>query len=348
MLRALTQLADALAKLRRRFMPAEFAALELGTMSWVTLALSAFCELGLPDALAAQPRSAHELAAQGFGRAELLERLLRSLAAYDVVHYRAGRYTLGRAGKALAGPASVAPMIRYANAPWHLQAYMHLPQTVRSGTPGFECAHGEGLFSYIQRDANAGAIFDEAMRSLATIFAGALVHGYDFSHIRTLIDVGGGTGAVAVTLQRRYPNLHVSVFELPAVAARGRNASPVPYIEGDIFCEVPPEADCYVLAHVLHDWGDGECEKILCNIRRAMTSGSKLIVYELVAPPPGNGWTQDRLSDLEMLAVLPGKERTREEFEALFKRCGLRLARVVATSAPESAIECVPDETPGR
>jgi hypothetical protein len=97
------------------------------------------------------------------------------------------------------------------------------------------------------------------------------------------------------------------------------------------------------LSHVLHDWDDDSCLRMLRNVRRAMTPHARLLVYEIVAQPPNNWWTQDRLADLEMLAMLPGRERTREEFESLFARAGLRLERVIATGAAESLLEALAD-----
>ena len=85
-----TRVADALHKLRRRIIPRHYAIIELGTMSWVAQSVAAFCELGLPDALARGPVTADELASQGFGDRNALFRLLRALAAYDVVRFLGG------------------------------------------------------------------------------------------------------------------------------------------------------------------------------------------------------------------------------------------------------------------
>jgi hypothetical protein len=72
-----------------------------------------------------------------------------------------------------------------------------------------------------------------------------------------------------------------------------------------------------------------------------MPPGARVLVYEIVVPPPNNWWSQDRITDLEMLAMLPGRERTREEYAALFARAGLRLERVIATGAAESILEAL-------
>ena len=108
---------------------------------------------------------------------------------------------------------------------------------------------------------------------------------------------------------------------------------------GDFFTDAPPAADVYILSHVLHDWDDDSCVRILQNVRRAMPAGARVLAVEILVEPERNAWSQDKITDLEMLVTLTGRERTREEFTALFARSGLRLERVIPTSAAESIIE---------
>ncbi len=346
LVRAITRCADVLAKLRRRLLPAPFAALELGTMSWVSLAVAAFCELGLPDALADGAYTPDELADKGFGEQARLFRLLRALAGYGVVRYAGkGRFTLGYAGLGLVGDNSMGAMIRYANAPWHLQAYTQLAQAVRTQRSGFELSQGKSMFEYLTSDQSAGVTFDAAMQSLTSLYAPALAQAYDFSRFARIVDIGGGSGSVLATILGRFRRVRGTLFELPAVAQRARErgmSERIDVVEGDIRVDVPPPADAYILSHVLHDWDDDSCVRMLQNVRRALGAAARVLVFEIVAPPPNNSWSQDRITDLEMLAMLSGRERTREDFAALFARAGLWLRRIVPTSAPESILEGVP------
>lgn len=309
-------------------------------MSWVAQSVAAFCELGLPEALASGARTADGLAEQGYGDRDRLFRLLRSLAAYEVVDYCGnGRFALGHLGKGLVGADSAAPMIRYANAEWHTRGYTHLAKGIRENRSGFEAAQGRTLFEYFGDHRESGELFDRAMQSLTALFADAFAGAYDFSGSQHVVDVGGGTGILLKKVLARFPQLRGTVFELPGVVGRVETDDRLQAVAGDIFTGAPPAADAYILSHVLHDWNDEACVRMLRNVRRAMSPRSRVLVYEIAASPPNNWWTQDRLSDLEMLAMLPGRERTREEFAALFKLAGLRLTRVIATAAPESILE---------
>ncbi|HET9097424.1 MAG TPA: methyltransferase [Candidatus Baltobacteraceae bacterium] len=337
-----TRVADALAKLRRRLIPRSFGVIELGTMSWVAQSLAAFCELRLPDALASGPRTADELSAQGYGDRDKVFRLLRALAAYDVVKYVGeNRFALGHFGTALTGEHSAAPMILYANAPWHLAGYAQLAAGIRENRPGFDVSQGVPLFSYFEQHPQAGATFDAAMQSLTLLFAAPFAAAYDFSRMRHVVDVGGGTGVLLATVLQRFAHLRGTVFELPAVIPRVRTGERLDAAAGNILTGAPPAADAYIFSHILHDWDDESCVRMLRNVRGAMQANARVLVYEIVAPPPNNRWTQDRITDLEMLAMLSGRERTREEFAALFERAGLRLKRVIATAAPESILEAL-------
>ncbi len=335
-------------------LPSNVAAIELGTMSWIALAVAAFCELGLPDALERGAQTAAELAAQGYGEESRLYRLLRALAAYEVVRYvGADRFGLGHVGEGLVGARSAASMVRYANASWHVDAYAHLAQAITAQRSGFELSHGVPLFEFFAGHPREGAMFDDGMRSLAPLHVPQFAAAYDFSLLAHVVDVGGGTGAMLTAILRRFPHVRGTVFELPAVARQARERALPPelrdrldVVEGNISQDAPPAAEAYVLSHVLHDWDDETCARMLRNVRRSMPSGARVLVYEIVAAPPNNAWSQDRITDIEMLAMLSGRERSREEFAALFQRSGLRLRRVIATSAPESILEAVAVSTP--
>jgi hypothetical protein len=196
-----------------------------------------------------------------------------------------------------------------------------------------------GLFEYFQTHPDAGALFDEAMESLAPHFAPAFAAAYDFSTMQHVVDVGGGTGMLLRVVLERHAHLRGTLFELPDVVARVPTGDRLSVAQGSMFTDAPPPADAYVLAHVLHDWDDDSCMRVLQNLRRAMPSHARVLIYETLAPPPNNRWSQDRIQDLEMLAMLPGRERTREEFDAIFSRAGFSLNRVIATGAAESILE---------
>jgi hypothetical protein len=116
-------------------------------------------------------------------------------------------------------------------------------------------------------------------------------------------------------------------------------------VAGDFFDSVPPGGDAYVLKDIVHDWDDGQAIAILRNCRVAMTHSpavaARLLVVEKVIPP-GNGPFAGKLTDITMLLVTGGRERTAKEYQALLADAGFTFTRIVPTRSPASVIEAIP------
>jgi len=88
-----------------------------------------------------------------------------------------------------------------------------------------------------------------------------------------------------------------------------------------------------------------DATKILRNCRRAMsqTPGieARLLVVEKVIPP-GNGPFPGKLTDITMLLVTTGRERTANQYQTLLAEAGFTLTRIVSTRSPASVIEAIP------
>lgn len=108
-------------------------------------------------------------------------------------------------------------------------------------------------------------------------------------------------------------------------------------VAGDFFTSVP-SADLYVLKQILHDWNDEQASTILHNCAQAMTSRGRMAIVEMVIPDDGSP-TAAQLTDVNMLAILPGRERTQAEYTALLKGAGLRVERLVPTHSPFQILE---------
>jgi hypothetical protein len=110
---------------------------------------------------------------------------------------------------------------------------------------------------------------------------------------------------------------------------------------GDFFTAVPAGADAYLLKHILHDWGDEACLRILGQIRAVMAPGARVLLVEQVIPP-GNAPFPGKLLDLNMLVMTEGgRERSPSEYARLLGKAGLSLQRIVPTPSPVSVVEAV-------
>ncbi|KAM3381536.1 hypothetical protein P3S68_007109 [Capsicum galapagoense] len=105
-----------------------------------------------------------------------------------------------------------------------------------------------------------------------------------FEGLKSLVDVGGGTGTVAKVISNEFPELKCYVLDLPHVVEGLEGSNNLSYVEGDMFKSVPC-VDAILLKWVLHDWGDEDCIKILKKCKEAIPSkenGGKVIIIETV------------------------------------------------------------------
>jgi O-methyltransferase domain len=101
---------------------------------------------------------------------------------------------------------------------------------------------------------------------------------------------------------------------------------------------VPPGGDAYLASTVLHDWPDEAARTILANIAAAGGSSARLLLLEFVVPP-GDAPHMAKISDLNMLAMVGGKERTETEWRELVTAAGFTGIAVHHTGTPFSVIQ---------
>jgi hypothetical protein len=201
------------------------------------------------------------------------------------------------------------------------------------------------VFEWYQQNPRRGAIFDAAMGDHSRAQIDALLAAYDFSGISHLVDVGGGQGLLLQKVLAAYPALRGTVFDQPQVVAPvavpPELAGRLSIQSGDFFAAVPAGADAYLLKHILHDWGDEACLRILGQIRAVMAPGARVLLVEQVIPP-GNAPFPGKLLDLNMLVMTEGgRERSPSEYARLLGKAGLNLQRIVPTPSPVSVVEAV-------
>src|SRR5262249_405439 len=154
---------------------------------------------------------------------------------------------------------------------------------------GMEKAHGLGVFEFLARDPEEASHFNAAMIGFHGDEPAAVAAAYDFAGVGTLVDVGGGSGNLLITLLEANPALRGILYARPHVAAEAERrvaaaglADRCKVMSGDFFEAIPPGGDAYVLSHTLHDWDKDECLRILGNCRRAMGERGRLLVMEAV------------------------------------------------------------------
>lgn len=315
----------------------------------VTQAICVAATLGIADLLAEGPRDSDDLAAATGTDAGALRRLLRALAAFGVLEEGdEGTFTLTAVGEGLRSDADepLAGWAIFSGSPETWRAWGELLHSTRTGESGFAHVHGMSAWDHRAAHPASAAVFDRAMTDLARRSNQAVVEAYDFGRFGTVVDVGGGRGALLIALLTAHPHMNGVLFDQPHVietreAAPGDIAPRLRAVAGSFFDGVPEGADAYVLRAVIHDWGDDEAVGILRACRRAMTDDATLILIERDLGPP-NELPEAKLSDLNMLVGPGGRERTIDEYAALFEDAGFRFIRSTPSAFGLHVIEGAP------
>lgn len=313
-------------------------------------AIHAAVRLGLADALAHGPRSAEDLADWAGADAGTLARLMGTLTGLGIfARANDGAFKNTPTSEILRGrhPDSLAPWSHFLGAAWVWDALEALPEALQgSDRTAFEIAHGESVWDYLADHPEAAATFDRAMACGTAASAPRLVGAYDFSGCGTIVDVGGGEGALIKEILRATPGPTGVLYDLPSVVARVA-AKPLNEhlesrlkIEGGNFFEAVPRGETYLLKSVLHDWSDEHAVRILESCRDEVPPGGRVLVIEMLTGEGGKAL--EGLFDLLMYALTGGRERTRAEYRVLLERADFRLTRVVRSETPLSVMEARP------
>jgi SAM-dependent methyltransferase len=314
-------------------------------------------ELGLPDLLAEDGRSAKELASETGAHEPSLHRLLRAMAALGITdETEPGTFALTEAGALLRTktPGSMHALARLFVHESMWRPWQELTQSVRTGEPTFEPQFGVGYWTYMKEQPEVSALFNEAMGNASQDVGATIAEAYDFTRFRTAVDVGGGNGTLLSTILNATPGLRGIVFDSPAGVAEApaylESANMADRCEirsGDFLSGIPEGGDLYIFKSVIHDWDDERATAILRNCRRALSADGRLLIVEPVIPPAVTVSPADPfpyLNDLNMMVSLRGKERTEAEYEELLSAAGFRKTQVRAVPGPERVflIEAVP------
>jgi hypothetical protein len=292
-------------------------------------------EFGVADLLKAGPRTWSELAAQTGAHPTAFHRLMRALCGLGVfTPVPPDSFALNAASEWLlsGAPQSLRPWALASLDQWY-GAWGELRHTLKTGETAFDHLHGMDAWSHRRENQDSGRLFNDAMSAAAAGVASAVLRAYDFSRFNTIVDVGGGDGTFMAALLQAYPDAKGIVFD------RFPCAGPAQSVAGDFFEAVPAGGDCYLLSRVLHDWNDEDAVRILHNVGRAMDGPRTVLLVERLLD--GDASTEAALSDINMMVMNGGRERTLDEFRALLASTGFALSRVLPTDAPVFLIEAV-------
>ena len=301
--------------------------------------------LRIADHIAAGHTEIHDLAFLAGANPEYLGRVLRHLASRGVFEEpQPGVFALNDAARGLIGEAGRAGFDLEGIGGRMAYAWGTMLSAVRTGRPAYHEHFGRDWWSDLDANPKITEDFDRMMGpGHGTPDPDVLIEAPDWDKVRSIVDVGGGTGSLLAEVLRAQPHVRGTLVDLPRTVARAgevfRSAGVADRatVRGQSFFDpLPSGADVYLLKSVLCDWPDAEAEKILARCAEAARPSGRVVAL--------NGVTPGKAADpnLLMMILVGGKDRTLEEFRALAQRAGLAVAASGRTASGRFIVECTP------
>ncbi|PHT53535.1 8-hydroxyquercetin 8-O-methyltransferase [Capsicum baccatum] len=252
-------------------------------------------------------------------------------------------------------PLSLAPLVQMELDPNLMDPWHSLSKWLKNGddssTP-YATTHGMPIFEYAGNEPWLNHLFNEAMASDARLVMSVLTKSGKgvFKGLKSLVDVGGGTGTVARAIADAFPQINCTVLDLPHVIEGLEGCKNLSFVGGDMFKSIP-SADAILIKWVLHNWSDEECIKILNKCKEAIPSkenGGKVIIIDMVLMDQ-NLRTRDDKSyetqlffDMLMMVAVSGKQRSQQDWANLFSHAGFSDYNIIPILGLRSVIEVYP------
>lgn len=305
--------------------------------------LFACVKLRLFDHLKGGARTVIELARRMDVTPDAAKRLLLAAQSLKLVsQIDPDRYCLGPRGAAIAGNPGVLSMIEH-----HALLYKDLEDPVALLRGDKRDTELSRYWSYCGDNPNAlttsdVAAYTQLMSQSQALVSTQILDAYPIHRHRRILDIGGGEGTFLMSVAARVPDIALTLFDVPAVAARAHEnfatqglVGRATAVGGDFFTDPLPEgADLVSLVRVVHDHDDGAVMLLLKRIRAMMSPGATLVIAEPLAGAASGLTVGDAYFGFYLLAMGRGRARSATELTAMLKVAGFNSVREIKTALP--------------
>ncbi|MDD3804345.1 MAG: methyltransferase [bacterium] len=291
------------------------------TEHWKYIAVSTACKLNLFDNLQ-ESKTGKQLAKELSLNEEKLLLLLNALHNADYLDKNGESFKVNSFSDILteSNPES----LKYACLNWseeHLTAWQNLDYSIKTGNSSFEMLYEKPFFDYLNDNPEKLHAYHKAMYQYAKDDYKTLPDVIDFSKYKSIMDVGGGYGAVLENIKAKNPNLECILFDLPKVIEKVTTHPDIMKISGNFFEKIPSHSEAVVLSRVLHDWNDEKASIILTNCFEALPINGTLYLVENCSDKIKIDLS---LLSLNMTAICESYERTSTQYISLCKNVGFQ------------------------
>ena len=286
------------------------------TEHWSYLAVNTACKLNLFDILET-PKTADELCNELNLNEKNLVNLLQALFQNGFLNLSNNQYIVNQKSELLTEnhPES----LKYACMNWaneHLTAWQNLDYTIKTGKSAFEKLYKNIFFDYLNEHPEKLNAYHKAMFEYAREDYKTLSEKIDFSKYKSVMDCGGGYGALIKNIKEKFPQIDCYLFDLPQVIENVKTEN-IQKISGNFFESIPQVAEAIILSRVLHDWDNEKASLILKNCYQALPANGTLYIIENCADKINIDLS---LLSLNMAVVCESFERNSEEYKVLCEK----------------------------
>lgn len=222
-------------------------------------------------------------------------------------------------------------------------AWGTLLAAVQTGRPAYHEAFGRSFWDDLDAHPEIAASFDDGMGPAGHGIpdADVLINPAHWRSVRTVADIGGGTGALLAEVLRAHPGVYGTLVDLPRTVAKSEETfraagvmDRVSIVGQSFFDPLPPGHDLYLLKSILADWPDADAVRILRRCGEAAGASGRIVLLSGVVSGDDAG------PSLLMMVLLGGKERTLGEFRSLATEAGLAITAADRTPSGRFVVEC--------
>ena len=302
--------------------------------------------LRVADHIAAGKTAIGDLAQAAGADRDALQRVLRHLAGKGVFEEPApGRFALNEAARGLLEPGARLSLDLDGFGGRMAHAWSTLLSAVRSGRSAYREVFGRDYWDDLDANPRIAAEFDELMgpSGHGVPDPEVLLNPADWSGVQTVVDVGGGTGALLAEVLRARPAVQGILVDLPRTVAGSAEVFAAAGVSArataagqSFFDPLPPGGDVYMIKNVLGDWADAEAAALLSRCAEAARPSGRVVMLGGVNPG------EKASPELLMLVLVGGKDRTLGEFRDLARGAGLEVTATGRQPSGRFVVECRP------
>jgi hypothetical protein len=219
-----------------------------------------------------------------------------------------------------------------------------LMTAIVSGTPR---AYGvENIYETHREDAERTRTFTRAMHSVSVTAAAGWVDKLDLTGHRKMLDIGGGSGAHALTAAAAVPHLQAMVFDLATVCPVTEEFIGLYGLEarvqaqaGDMWTDTFPAADLHFYSHVYHGWTEEKCRFLSQKSFDSLEKGGRIVVHEFLYEDAGKTKPFPAAAmSMVMLGWGEGEQYSAPQIQNFLEEAGFRDIQVIPTYGYHSIV----------